>query len=136
MAEKSKEPAEVPKRGRGRPKFEPTEVHRRTVEGMAAVGIPQVDIAKIIGIAMSTLQIHFEQELQLGSIKATAKVGEFLFRMATVPVHQATSANIAAAIFWMKARAGWREKLAVETLDENGNPINPGQQTFIMKIER
>jgi hypothetical protein len=42
--------------------------------------------------------------LDRGSIEATAKVAQTLFGMAT------SGQNVAAAIFWMKARAGWREK--------------------------
>jgi hypothetical protein len=52
----------------------------------------------------TALRKHFRRELDRGSIEATAKVGQSLFRMAT------EGGSVAAAIFWMKARAGWREK--------------------------
>ena len=55
-------------------------------------------------IDAKTLRKHFRRELDRGSIEATAKVAQTLFRMAT------EGGNVAAAIFWMKARAGWREK--------------------------
>ena len=90
------------------PKFKPTEDDRRTVKAMAGFGVPHVDIATFIGIDPKTLRKHFRADLDRGMIEANAKVGQTLFTMATV------DKNVAAAIFWMKARAGWREKQIVE----------------------
>ena len=84
--------------------FEPTEEQRRTVRAMAGYGVPQDDIATLLEIDAKTLRKHFRRELDRGAIEATAKVGQSLFRMAT------EGNSVAAAIFWMKARAGWREK--------------------------
>jgi len=84
--------------------FEPTEEQRRTMRAMAGYGVPQDDIATLLEIDPKTLRKHFRRELDRGSIEATAKVGQSLFRMAT------EGGSVAAAIFWMKARAGWREK--------------------------
>ncbi|TDH60800.1 hypothetical protein E2C06_20090 [Dankookia rubra] len=84
--------------------FEATEVQRRQVRSMAAVGLPQDDIATLLEIDAKTLRKYFRRELDSGSIEATAKVAQSLFQMAT------QGKNVAAAIFWMKARAGWREK--------------------------
>ena len=84
--------------------FEPTEEQRRTVRAMAGYGVPHDDIATLLEVDPKTLRKHFRRELDRGSIEATAKVGQSLFRMAT------EGGSVAAAIFWMKARAGWREK--------------------------
>ncbi len=84
--------------------FKPTEEQRRTVRAMSGYGVPQDDIATLLEIDPKTLRKHFRRELERGSIEATAKVGQSLFRMAT------EGNSVAAAIFWMKARAGWREK--------------------------
>jgi hypothetical protein len=86
----------------------PTEEQRRTVRAMSGFGIPQEDIATFLDIDPKTLRKHFQQELEKGSIEATTKVAQSLFRMAT------EGKNVAAAIFWMKARAGWREKQQLE----------------------
>jgi len=59
------------------------------------------------GIELKTLRKHFREELDRGSLEATAKVAQPLFQMAT------TGKNVA-AIFRMKARAVWREKSPVE----------------------
>ena len=84
--------------------YVPTEEQRRTVRAMSGFGIPQTDIATILEIDAKTLRKHFRRELDRGSIEATTKVAQTLFSMAT------SGQNTAAAIFWMKARAGWREK--------------------------
>jgi hypothetical protein len=84
--------------------FEPTEEQRRTVRAMAGLGIPQPDIATLLEIDPKTLRLRFRTELDRGAVEATAKVAQSLFRMAT------QGGNVAAAIFWMKARAGWRER--------------------------
>lgn len=97
-------------------RFEPTDEQRRTVRAMAGYGMPHVDIATFLDIDAKTLRKHFTRELDLGSIEATTKVAQSLFRMAT------EGKNVAAAIFWMKARAGWREKQP-EALLEDDKPI-------------
>jgi hypothetical protein len=117
-------------------KWEPTEDQLKMVRAMSGYGVPQVDIALVLGIAKDTLLRRCRLDLDLGMAQANAKVAQSLFAMATVPPDQATSANVAAAIFWTKARMGWREKLSVETLDENGNPITPSGASFVLRVER
>lgn len=84
--------------------FKPTDEQRRTAKAMSGFGIPQEDIATYLGIDAKTLRKHFREELDRGMTEANTKVAQTLFTMATV------DKNVAAAIFWMKARAGWREK--------------------------
>jgi hypothetical protein len=86
------------------PKFEPTDELRKLVKMLSGFGIPQVDIATHLEIDPTTLRRHFRRELDRGMIEANVKVAQSLFQMAT------TGKNVAAAIFWMKARAQWREK--------------------------
>ena len=94
-------------------RFEATPEQRRTVKTMAGFGVPQEDIAIFLGIDAKTLRKHFRDELDRGVTEANAKVAQSLFQMAT------QGKNVAAAIFWMKARAGWREKIEVKpVMDE------------------
>ena len=81
-----------------------TEEQRRLVKAMAGYGVPHEGIAVMLEIDPKTLRRHYRRELDRGSVEATAKVAQSLFQMATV------DKSVAAAIFWMKARAGWREK--------------------------
>jgi len=96
--------------------FVPTDEQCRTVKALSAVGVPQEAIAGYLDIDAKTLRKHFRAELDHGSLEANVKVAQTLFSMATV------DRNVAAAIFWMKARGGWREKNA---LDTDGNPVHP-----------
>jgi len=89
----------------GRRAHRPDERGRRQVEALAAYGVPEIDIARVVGVDPKTLRKHYRDELDLGSTKATAKVAEFLFRKATTEGPQC----VTAAIFWMKTRGGWRE---------------------------
>jgi len=94
--------------------FEPTEEQRRLVRAMAGFGIRQDDIAAHLEIDPKTLRKHFRRELDRGAVEANAKVAQSLFNMAT------QGNNVAAAIFWMKARAGWREKHDLELTGKDG----------------
>lgn len=96
----------------GRPPLEFTKAQHDMVEAMASYGIPQRDIARCVGVAIETLRSHFIDELDLGSTRATAKVAHFLFRKATGQLGDEKGA-VTAAIFWMKARAAWRDQHVV-----------------------
>ena len=64
---------------------------------MAAFGVPEANIARVVGIDAKTLRKHYRDELDTGQTKATAKVAESLFRKATTDgpqsVNSATSAS-------------------------------------------
>ena len=83
----------------------PTPEQRRQVEAMAAYGIPEDDIARVIAVDPKTLRKHYRDELDLGHVKANAKVAENLYRIATGTGREA----VTAALFWLKTRAGWSE---------------------------
>src|SRR5450432_2808043 len=105
--------------------FDPTYEQRRTVKAMSGFGVPQPDIAIHVGVDPKTLRKHFREELDRGSIEATAKVAQSLFNMAT------QGNNVAAAIFWMKARAGWREKHEIEL---NTWPASEARDDELLRI--
>jgi len=94
----------------GRKAHQPDMVGRRQVEAMAAYGVPEADIATVIGIDPKTLRRHYRQELDTGHIKANSKVAENLFRKATGDGREA----VIAAIFWLKTRARWKETNVTE----------------------
>ena len=96
--------------------FDPTDEQRRTVRLMAGFGVPQDAIAAHFEVDAKTLRKHFRRELDRGMVEANVKVAQSLFTMAT------QGNNVAAAIFWMKARAGWREKNTLEITGRDGAP--------------
>ena len=88
-----------------RPEYKPTGKDRSAVQTMAAYGIPQPDIAAVVGCDEKTLRKHFRQELDTAATQANARVAAALFKKATSD----GPSSVAAAIFWLKARAGWQE---------------------------
>ena len=104
--------------------FVPTAEQRRSVEAMSGFGVPQKDIAIILDIDVKTLCLKLRREIDLGMAKANAKVGQSLFQMAT-------TGNIAAAIFWTKARMGWREVVKIEN-EHSGSGGKPLQVVSIV----
>ena len=86
---------------------------------MAAFGIPEQNIARVVGIDPKTLRKHYRDELDMGQTKATAKVAESLFRKATTDGPQ----SVTAAIFWLKTRGGWKETSAVEVGGSDSKPL-------------
>lgn len=88
-----------------RPAHKPEPVTRRQVEAMAGYGVPESDIARVVGVDPKTLRKHYREELDTGHVKANAKVAENLFRKATGEGREA----VIAAILWLKTRAGWKE---------------------------
>lgn len=89
------------------PPFVPTQKHRDKVKGFAAVGIPRDQMALALGISVHTLAKHFRAEIEQGAVEANTAVGSALFRNATV------GNNVIAQIFWMKARAGWKDRVDI-----------------------
>src|ERR1041385_2461113 len=86
----------------GRRAHKPDPSQRKQVEAMAAYGIPEIDIARVIGIDPKTLRKCYRDELDMGETKANAAVAGFFF-------HSAKNGNVSAQIFWLKTRARWRE---------------------------
>ncbi|MGD1092904.1 MAG: hypothetical protein ABSB35_13060 [Bryobacteraceae bacterium] len=120
------------KKGRGQPKYQPTEADRTTVMVMTAAGLKQEDIAACIGtrgIDAKTLRKHFAHELSVGVAKVNALCSQGIVR--------AMQAGEAWALcFWAKARMGWQEKSTVghQTLDEYGKPTRPGITIIVTDV--
>ena len=83
-----------------RHKFHPTDEQRTLVKTLSAVGIPQEDIARKLGVrSPKTIRKYFRDELDLGLTDANATVGASLFR-------QALKGNVDAQKFWLAHRGG------------------------------
>lgn len=85
---------------------------------MAGYGVPEADIARVLGIDPKTLRKHYRDELDTGHVIANVKVAESLFRKATGDHRQ----SVTAAIFWLKARAGWKDA-RIEAPAEDGTLV-------------
>lgn len=111
--------------GAGRKAFQPSDQQREQVTAMSGYGVPQDQIAALIGISYETLHKYFKDELIRGKAKANYKVGKTLWS-------QATNGNTAAAIWWSKSQMGWKDSTKVELTGENGGAIS---HEFILQID-
>jgi len=92
-----------------RPRIKPTAEQRRLVKSLSAFGVPQEQIASRIGIrSTKTLRKHYREELDRGTLEANTNVAKTLYQMATSGHHPA------ATLFWLKSRAGWKERTNFE----------------------
>lgn len=97
-----------------KPPHEPTKASRDTVQMHALVGTPQEDIARVLGIDAKTLRKYYRDELDLALAKANAKIGGALF-------NKALSGDTSAQIFWLKTRAGFKERQEVDHVSTDGS---------------
>ena len=100
----------------GRPAHEPTQEQKDTAKRLSALGVPHEDIAKRLKISADTLVKYYHEELDEGRIDANAVIAGTLFQ-------QAKKGNTAAAIFWLKTRARWKETQVNEVSGLNGGDI-------------
>lgn len=92
----------------GRKAYTPTEKEAKQVRMLSGMGTRCADIARVLGISESTLRKYYADDLEIGYIQTNAKVAESLYRQAT----NEEKPNVAATIFWLKTRAGWKEDAA------------------------
>jgi len=102
------------------PSHQPTTETRNKVEAMSAIGIPQHDIARVLGIHDDTLRTYYREELDTATIKANTQIGGALFK-------KALSGDTASLIFWMKTRAGWKETAVNELAGQVAHTVKWGE---------
>jgi hypothetical protein len=123
-------------------RHQPTDVTRAKVEALAAYGIPEEDIAREIGASPKTLRKYYRTEIDTAATRANARVGEFLFSMASGrngPIARDKDGTVVrdangnpireidfrscttAAIFWSKARMRWRQAIDINVNPEDDN---------------
>jgi transcriptional regulator with XRE-family HTH domain len=112
----------------------PRESHKATPETRALVemalagGFTQEQVARELGISRRTLSTHYPDECAEGGARATLKVAQNLYTMATQTLDPKTA--LTASIFWLKARAGWRDGSGVNATAKAGD----GVVEFTLKI--
>lgn len=106
----------APKRGKGRPRWAPTQDQRNRIEFMAASGIRHELIARIEKVAYSTLRRTCKDELEFGLTKANVTAAKVCF-------DNVRAGEAWAVCFWLKTRGGWRETATLEHIGKDGGPI-------------
>lgn len=100
------------------------EIDLAKVEAMAANGLTQQQIADSLGISVSTLygrkreNEEFEEAIKRGKAKGIAVVTNEL-------MEQIKSGNVTAMIFFLKSRAGWKEKSELDLTNSDGSFSQP-----------
>jgi hypothetical protein len=97
-------------------KHEPTQQDKDTARRLSALGVPHEDIALRLKISSDTLVKYYQEELDEGRIDANSAIAGTLF-------NQAKKGNTAAAIFWLKTRARWKETQSHEHSGVDGGEI-------------
>jgi len=106
-----------------RPRFAVSDEHRRFVKSMVAMGTQHEQIAQVIGCrSPKTLRKYFREEIDRGSIEAN-------YQVATALHKKAREGNVTAQIFWLKTRAGWRDRPAFE-------PASIPPPPFVVALEK
>lgn len=106
-----------------RKQHEPTKATRDTVSMHALVGTPQEIIADVLNIDSKTLRKHYRKELDIALHQANASIGGALF-------NKAKNGDTTAQMFWLKTRAGWRERRDID-LTTNGESINRVERIIV-----
>lgn len=103
----------------GRPKKQLTEAQIEQVEALAAV-LSKAQIADYFGMSQTTFieiekrQPEVSERYKKGRAKAIDSVAQGLLQ-------QAREGNMAAAIFFLKTQAGWRETQVVDNVSSDGS---------------
>lgn len=102
--------------------YAPTAEQRKVVETMIAYGAPQSEVCRAMSIDPKTLRKHFRDELDQAVDRANVKIAETLYKAAL-------DGSVGAMIFWLKARAKWRERHEISGPEGGAVPI--GQITIV-----
>ena len=89
-------------------------------------------VAKALMISTRTLTRHFPDELESGADRANIRVVGNLYRIATQTQDQ--KAALTAAIWWTKARMGWRGDNGPAVEGGLDVPAGGGHVRFTLKI--
>jgi len=106
--------------GKGRPRYEITPELLKRVKRLAAQGLTQQQIADSLGWHLATLidkknnYSDFSEAIKLGQASGISDVSNALF-------NNAVNGDNAAAIFYLKARAGWRDNHAIDHTSSDGS---------------
>ena len=81
----------------------PNDTDRAKIEAYAALAMPEEIIAELLEIPLEEMQKHYARDLLLAPHKTNSRIAK---RM----LDDGLSGNTTAQIFWLKARAGWKEQ--------------------------
>ena len=93
------------------------------VKTMTAMGANQTDVGMRIGVrSPKTIRKYFRKELDQGGSEANMTVAQALY-------NKAKEGDVKAAMFWLRCRAGWRDRTEFE-------PVAATLAPFVVSLER
>lgn len=103
----------------GRPRIKHDPAIAEQVQSMSQYGVPQAQIAEILGLSVPTLRNLYGTELGNGMTLSNLAVGKKLFE-------RCMAGDVPALIFWAKTRMGWKETQKVDVTNSDGSmsPLN------------
>ena len=127
--------------------YVPSERDRRAVELMVRHGVPLEEIRRVVvnpatgkPVSKTTLTRHFRREIDSGMVQANTEVAESLFRQAVgrarvivdgEVVEEERAPNTSAAIWWTKARMGWKAGADEDETKAGPEPASAGGKVTI-----
>lgn len=98
------------------PPFIPTAQQRAEVAIRVTRGESYYDIAAALAISKPTLMKHFRKELKESGKQLNAMIAGGVAK-------KALAGDMAASFFWLKCKAGWREKDRFQQPEQAGNVV-------------
>jgi hypothetical protein len=99
--------------------YKPDEKSSKQISLMAGIGLTHDQISKVIGISDETLRRHYKKELEISKSLLNTQVAGNLYSIATSKDHKGA---VAAAIFWLKTQAKWKETIDISNEDGSLKP--------------
>lgn len=112
----------------------PLEFDLKQVEGLAAQGLTEGQIAQALGICQDTLTNHkkrnseFSDAIKRGKAKGIGVVTNKL-------MEQIKSGNTTAMLFYLKCQAGWKETDVREITGPNGGEIQHSVKWTVQPVK-
>jgi DNA-binding CsgD family transcriptional regulator len=107
----------------------PIKFDLKQVEGLAAQGLTEGQIADALGITQNTLTNHKKRNLEfLDAIKRGQAKG--IGVVTNKLMEQIKSGNTTAMIFYLKCRAGWKEK----TEESSNDALTAALEILVEKL--
>lgn len=100
----------------GRPRFKVNNENKKQVETLSGLGLPQEQIASVIGCSVDTMVVYFKDEILKGRAKANTNISQMLYK-------KATGGDTTALIFWAKTQMRWKETDKLEITGKDDGPV-------------
>ena len=93
-----------------------TDESRRMVESTSGLGLPQEQIAILVGIDDKTLRKYYRTELDTGKAKANGQIAKTLYS-------KAVGGDTTSLIWWTKTQMKWAETQKHELTGAEGGDL-------------